>query len=330
MSNQTTVPKVSILIPVWNGEKVVSKAINSALAQTYPNIEIIIANDGSTDGTQKVIESYQKQHPKRIKITSHKNRGLGETRNVLIGLATGEYLIHLDADDWLKPDYVTKMLCAIGDGDLAICGFECFDANYQPCGGKVPGPESFAKYSFCSTAGKIWRRSFIVSNHLRYEPICIGEDAFFNIMAYSKTNAISTIPYDGYCNYLSGDSMTHQAEYHESASFYALMRKLVKKLHGNQILHDPEFQFFVLKSLLIDIFIYKNSLPGRELTQIYRQSIAWYKKFLSKNGAKFRMRWQSGASTTINLTINGFVILTKLHLDGLALRILRKITVSIL
>ncbi len=330
MPKQAKNPQVSILIPVYNGADVVSKAIDSASEQTYQNIEIVIVNDGSTDNTEKVLRRYQEQHPEKIKVVSQKNKGLGATRNALINMATGDYIIHLDADDWLKKDYVEKMLHAIGDGDLAICGYECYDSNYQPCGGRVPGPGSFAKYNFCSTAGKIWRREFIESNHLRYEPISIGEDAYFNGVAYSKTNAISTIPYGGYCNYLNNNSMTHQAVYDESMSFYSVMNKLVCKLQGSPILCDPEFQFFVLKSLLVDIYLYKASLSARELIRIYRKNMHWYRGFLRQNNTKLRVRFQRGTTAMINLTVNGFIISTKLHLDWIVLRILKKIPVSML
>lgn len=323
-------PKISILIPVWNAERLVHRAIDSALAQTHPNIEIIIVNDGSTDNTWQVLQKYQQKYPNKIQISSQKNRGLGATRNVLLEKATGDYIVNLDADDWLEPDYIKTMLSAIGCDNIAIGGFKRYDAEYQFRDQRLPELTSYARYRFCTTAGKMFRRDFLRQNKLRYEPVNMGEDAFFNIAAYAKTNEITIVNYSGYCCYESKKSMSHTAKYAESKSFYALMKTLTSDLKSSPLLHDPEFQYYVLKNLLMDIFLYKDSLPARRLTKIYRRSTKWYRKFLQQNQARFRLHFQKGESVTINLTVNGFIILTKLHLDGLALRILKQIPVNIL
>lgn len=323
-------PKVSILIPAWNAESLVHRAIDSALAQTYSNLEIIIINDGSTDNTWRVLQDYQQKHPQKIQIFSQKNHGLGATRNNLLKKATGDYIINLDADDWLESDYVETMLSAIGTDDIIIGGFKRYDAEYKFRDQRQPELTSYAKYRFCTTAGKMFRRDFLHHNKLQYKAVNMGEDAFFNIMAYSKTNKITIVDYSGYCCYESKQSMAHTAKYSKTKSFYALMKTLTNELECSQILRDPEFQYYVLKNLLMDIFIYKDNLSVQYLIKIYRQSIQWYKKFLQQNQAKFRLHFQKGEATTINLAINGFIILTKLHLDGLALRILRKIPVNIL
>lgn len=262
--------------------------------------------------------------------TSSKNHGLGATRNNLLKKATGDYIINLDADDWFESDYVETMLSAIGADDIIIGGFKRYDAEYKFRDQRQPELTLYAKYRFYTTAGKMFRREFLHHSKLHYKAVNMGEDAFFNIMAYAKTDKITIIDYSGYCCYESKQSMAHTAKYSEAKSFYALMKALTSELKDSQILHDPEFQYYVLKNLLMDIFIYKDGLPTQRLIKIYRQSIQWYKKFLQQNQAKFRLHFQRGEATTINLTINGFVLLTKLHLDGLALRILRKIPVNIL
>lgn len=323
-------PKVSILIPAYNAAKLVHKAIDSALAQTHPNIEVVIVNDGSTDDTWQVLQAYHRQYPQKVRIFSQQNRGLGATRNVLLEKAAGDYIVNLDADDWLKADYVATMLTALGAGDIAICGFERYDATYHFRNQRTPELNSYAKYRFCTTAGKMFRRDFLRKHHLHYEAINMGEDAIFNGLAYSKTQAIAVLSYSGYCCYESAHSMAHTAKYTQDKSFYMLMRNLVDRLEGSEMLHDPEFRFYVFKNLLMDVFIYKSSLSVERLTKIYRQSVEWYKQFLRTNHARFRVHFQKGEPVLLNLTVNGFVILTKLHLDGLALRILKRIPINIL
>lgn len=94
----TSKAKVSILICVYNGEEYIKDAIDSAIAQTLEDIEIIVIDDGSTDSTLEILNSYSDE---RIRIFTQENRGLGASRNRAMSLAEGEYIAFLDADDWL-------------------------------------------------------------------------------------------------------------------------------------------------------------------------------------------------------------------------------------
>ncbi|MDD5924225.1 MAG: glycosyltransferase family A protein [Clostridia bacterium] len=96
-------PKISIVIPVYNVEKYLSKCLDSVVNQTYKNLEIICINDGSTDNCLGVLQKYQKQDD-RIIIIDKENTGLSDTRNVGTARATGEYLMYIDSDDWIDID----------------------------------------------------------------------------------------------------------------------------------------------------------------------------------------------------------------------------------
>lgn len=96
-------PKVSVIMSVYNGEKHIRRAINSILQQTFTDFEFIIANDGSTDATGKILSEYQnKDH--RIVLVNQQNIGLTKTLNKLINLTTGEYIARQDADDVSLPE----------------------------------------------------------------------------------------------------------------------------------------------------------------------------------------------------------------------------------
>jgi glycosyltransferase involved in cell wall biosynthesis len=103
-------PKISVIIPVYNGEKTISKTIQSVQAQTFSNLEIIVINDGSTDGTLEKISTIKDS---RIKIFSYTNGGLPVARNRGISHATGEFLTFLDADDLWTPDKLELQLAAL-------------------------------------------------------------------------------------------------------------------------------------------------------------------------------------------------------------------------
>ncbi|MBD1830176.1 glycosyltransferase [Microcoleus vaginatus GB1-A2] len=103
-------PKVSICIPTYNGEAFIGEALKSALAQTYPNIELIISDDGSTDRTIAIAQSFQLQTSVDFRIVLHRNYGLSQNWNFCISQATGQYIKFLFQDDLLAPECIEKMV----------------------------------------------------------------------------------------------------------------------------------------------------------------------------------------------------------------------------
>lgn len=103
-------PLVSILIPVYNTEKYVAEAIESVLNQTYKNIEIIIVDDGSTDKSWEIVESYRQKYPDIIKTHRQKNKGACAARNKALELSSGQYIQYLDADDLISNNKIEEQL----------------------------------------------------------------------------------------------------------------------------------------------------------------------------------------------------------------------------
>jgi len=101
---------VSIVIPCFNQAQYLEKCVESAVIQTYPNIEIIIVNDGSTDNTQETAEDLKNKYPNKIRIVSQINQGLSTARNNGIKASLGEYILPLDADDLIDKTMVSKSI----------------------------------------------------------------------------------------------------------------------------------------------------------------------------------------------------------------------------
>lgn len=112
---------VSIIVPAFNVENFISKAIESARSQSFSNTEIIIVNDGSTDNTSLIANKFT-QTDSRVSLFEQKNQGLSAARNSGIRLAKGEFIAFLDSDDWWHPEYLEKMVCQLKKNDRAgIC-----------------------------------------------------------------------------------------------------------------------------------------------------------------------------------------------------------------
>lgn len=117
--------KVSVIVPVYNGESYIKACIDSILNQTLKEIEIIVINDGSIDNTNKVLENYRKEYPNQIKVIEKENEGQGKARNVGINLAKGEFLTFVDSDDTIEPNMLKKMYDTIKKQhtDIAISDY---------------------------------------------------------------------------------------------------------------------------------------------------------------------------------------------------------------
>ena len=115
---------VSIIIPAYNTEKYIVKCLKSLQVQTYDNIEVIIVNDGSIDQTQNIISAFIKTD-KRFLLINQENAGVSSARNVGINVSTGNYLIFVDSDDYVAPDYVETLLTLmkLGNNELVCADY---------------------------------------------------------------------------------------------------------------------------------------------------------------------------------------------------------------
>ena len=101
-------PMFSIIIPVYNSAKTIRECLESIVTQSFPDFEVIIVNDGSTDETEKIVKSFS-ENDSRIKLYSFPNSGVSETRRRGISLATGEYILQVDSDDTINSELLDRL-----------------------------------------------------------------------------------------------------------------------------------------------------------------------------------------------------------------------------
>ena len=123
-------PKISVIVPVYNVEPYLRKSINSLVEQTYSNLEIILVDDGSTDGSEAICDEYADRYP-HIKVIHQKNAGQSAARNAGIEMAAGEWIAFLDSDDWIEKEmYETLLsLAQAYEADLASCATREWTVN---------------------------------------------------------------------------------------------------------------------------------------------------------------------------------------------------------
>ena len=201
-------PKVSVIIPVYNVEKYLSQCLDSVVNQTLKDIEIICIDDGSTDNSLEILKTYA-QKDSRIKILTQQNSGAGAARNLGLKKASGQYLYFMDSDDFISAELVEKMYSKIREhvADICVCQNNTFNDNtqeYKNCNWAkdidlTMGLEVFNKYDiplnlfqFCNipTQTKLYRTDFVKDNKIKFQEIKICNDVFFNFYSLAMAEKI--------------------------------------------------------------------------------------------------------------------------------------------
>lgn len=202
---------ISIIIPIYNMEAYLSKCLDSVLAQTYPHLQIICVNDSSRDRSQEILDEYAQKDPRIQVIHKTKNEGVSFARNDGLALATGEYLLFVDGDDWIEPDTCATALETLEqqNADLVMWSYirevgsdsrpkrifdsdRIFDAEqvrnqlYRRMAGaygdELKQPENAD--ALCTVWGKLYRRDLIEDHRIRFPDIRrtgTYEDGLFNL-----------------------------------------------------------------------------------------------------------------------------------------------------
>ncbi|MDR2346350.1 MAG: glycosyltransferase [Planctomycetaceae bacterium] len=195
-------PKVSVIIPVYNVEKYLAECLDSAIRQTLHDIEIICINDGSTDHSAEILDEYVKKEPRMI-VIHQKNSGPGPARNTGLDLARGEYTAFLDSDDIMKPTLCEKTVNT-ADLENADMTYFLYDTNHQHQKSKFErfvikgkGNELTTEdlLANCFLWSKLWRTDFIQTGQLRFPTEIFGvEDGIFNWHSLSLNPKIAFVP----------------------------------------------------------------------------------------------------------------------------------------
>lgn len=176
--------KISVIVPVYNVEKYLSKCINSILDQTHKNLEIILIDDGSTDNSGKLCDEYYNKD-KRIKVIHQKNGGLSVARNSGLEIATGEYIMFIDSDDYYEKKSCELLYNEIKrkDADYVIGNYIHVNYNGEKWDKPLFDQEIYGRFklsikdykkSFFVMNSVVWnkifKREFIEKNNLRFIP----------------------------------------------------------------------------------------------------------------------------------------------------------------
>lgn len=120
MDGEVNIIKISIIVPVYNVEKYVADCLESLLRQDFPDYEVILVDDGSTDASGDICDEFAKKND-RVHTFHQKNCGVSAARNIGLQMAKGDYIVFVDPDDWVNPDYLSSMAAYMQPGGMAAC-----------------------------------------------------------------------------------------------------------------------------------------------------------------------------------------------------------------
>lgn len=227
-------PLISVIVPVYKAEPYLGRCVDSILAQTYPNLEIILIDDGSPDRCGEICDEYAAKDS-RIRVIHQENGGLSAARNTGLDICTGEYIAFVDSDDYVEPDMLRQLMNGSGDADLCGCGMireeqdgtilsvtkttnVCALPGIRVLRQHYSGENGKMNITEVSVWAKLYRRSLWAQ--LRFQPGLIFEDLHLMPFLLRQCRTIRYIPYAGY-HYLvtPGSLTTEQDEQHQKRCY---------------------------------------------------------------------------------------------------------------
>ena len=239
--------KYSVIIPVYNVEKYINRCVKSILSHRYNDLEIILIDNGSTDSSGSICDTYASEYS-NISVYHIENHGVGSARNFGLSKARGEFIYFVDSDDYLVGNLFAEFEDKLTP-DLDLLVFSYYNSFEQEMIEKnrtkkiLPYNGSYDKYDFSkifkdlflsdmlyTVWNKFYRREFLIENNISFEKYELGEDVRFNLNAYRNVNKVY-LSQDSYYVYVIGRKGSAMSSYNPKRLQYQLQElKLVDSL----------------------------------------------------------------------------------------------------
>lgn len=245
-------PLVSIVIPVYNVEQYLKQCLDSVVNQSYPNIEVIAVNDGSTDNSLQILKEYETYY-KNIRVYSQENKGQSVARNLGISKAKGKYIQFMDSDDYIDLNTIKRLVNKMTSHDLDLIRFAAnsftdnesakfnmrdYDFSLYFDENTVYNKKDFLNINLkaftASPALYIIKREILLDKELLFKPSIIHEDELFTTVLFLNIDKVMYDPTPYYKRrYREGSTMTLQSKEHLLKSFDSrviVLKELIKLL----------------------------------------------------------------------------------------------------
>ena len=277
--------KISVIIPVYNVENYLCECMDSVIAQSHNNLEIICVNDGSTDNSLQILKDYQSRDS-RIKIIDQENKGVSSARNRGIKIAEGEYVTFVDPDDFLELNAYEIALSKIkSDVDILVWGYKAFPnaEDWWATAGRSPNAVYQDRFvdAFFDGGGvravvwnKFYRNKMLKENSLNFnESLKMSEDVEFNMLSFVRSEKIQFIN-DTLYNYRikRKDSLTDIYRGEKQANSHKILFKSVLE-NWNRLGFLKNNEYKVLRYFTMISYNVINSIENASFRQLYASEL---------------------------------------------------------
>lgn len=293
---------ITIVVPVYNVEKYLSRCVDSILEQTYTDFELLLVDDGSPDNCGEICDEYAKKDG-RIFVIHQKNGGLSAARNTGIDWFykqnRSDYITFVDSDDWLHPDYLKILMTGITENDvkISVCNYkrvttEIPHQNYDDIEHEITSPEDFLvnhSWQYNYAWGKLYHKSLF--DDIRYPVGKNYEDTFTTYKALHKCEKVSYTDLQLYY-YLRNEQGISRSPWKPSelVIFDAMQEQMQFYKEKNlQKAFDKEFQLFVHHHAYQIVRIKENKEDLKENTATLKEIKKALRKYLKENKAIFNV-----------------------------------------
>jgi glycosyltransferase involved in cell wall biosynthesis len=203
--------KVSVILPVYNGSKLLNRCLDSILNQldfSPIDIELIAINDGSTDRSLEILQSYKKKYPRTMTVIDQENMGAASTRNSGIQTASAPYVTLIDQDDFIDDRFIATLYRTIieSDAEIVQSGYKLVSSNGEIKSEIFPVCTEFGRYLAIPAWAKLYKTEFLRQNQVLFFANNIGEDSIFTLRVLQTVSRYMTIQYAGYNNSYDNDT----------------------------------------------------------------------------------------------------------------------------
>ena len=223
-------PKVSIIVPVYNVEKYIDKCLSSLVNQTLNDIEIIIVNDGSIDNSEQIILKYKEKYPSKLVYLKKENGGLSDARNFGMPYAKGDYIAFLDSDDYVELDTYEKLYnrAIQTDADMVECDFywEYSDKKIHDTSANYKDESDMYANARVVAWNKLYKKDLIINSGIKFPKGLRYEDLefFYKILPQLKKIELINEPL---IHYVQRDDSITYLQNEKTADIFAILDNII-------------------------------------------------------------------------------------------------------
>ena len=306
-------PKVSVIIPVYNSEKYIERCIESVLNQTFQNFELIVINDGSKDNSQEILEGYKEKYANKIMLINQENMGVSKTRNKAIKIANGEYIVFIDNDDYIDNDYIETHIQNIEEvnADIVMSGYRRVNIDKKVLFKQKLLNTNWSKYIVLAPWAKIYKREFLLKNNIEFLDYAIGEDVYFNLVAFAKEPKIEIIDYIGYNWFFNTKSVSNTSQ--RGLSKNIDIRVLLDKILREYDKKDELIEYYFVRYFIWYMLFSGRKSSSKNFMDYYVKCKMWFQENKIKNKISPFSNQLKGESLKNRMIVGTFLLMDKLH-----------------